>query len=86
MRGLILILVLLGIGAAYWSLSGSADKSARAPDQSTAAIVDISLPDALSTNARIGKTAFEAKCAACHGINAVGQTGIAPAVVREVHW
>lgn len=47
-----------------------------------AAIVQIVVPEELSTNAQIGKIGFEAKCAACHGVNAAGQNGVAPPLVH----
>ena len=49
------------------------------------AIAGVSLPADLSTNAQIGKTAFEAKCAACHGANAAGQNGVAPPLVHKIY-
>ncbi|NNE89299.1 MAG: cytochrome c [Silicimonas sp.] len=49
------------------------------------AIVEITLPDSLSENAQIGKTAFEAACASCHGVNAVGQIDVAPPLVHVIY-
>ncbi len=49
------------------------------------ALVDIDVPDALSANAQIGKVAFDAKCAACHAANAVGQDGVAPPLVHVIY-
>lgn len=46
------------------------------------AIVQVVVPTQLSTNAQVGKTGFEAKCAACHGVNAAGQNGVAPPLVH----
>ena len=34
---------------------------------------------------RLGKVAFEAKCAVCHGANAVGQDGVAPPLVHKIY-
>ena len=39
----------------------------------------------LSQNAQSGKRGFEAKCAACHGVNAAGQDGVAPPLVHKVY-
>lgn len=50
-----------------------------------AAMVNVALPKALSENAQIGKVAFEAKCAVCHGVNAVGQDGVAPPLVHKIY-
>ena len=50
-----------------------------------APIVDVALPDKLSSEARIGKRAFEAKCATCHGTNAAGQNGAAPPLIHPTY-
>lgn len=48
-------------------------------------IAAVTLPGELSGNAQIGKTAFEAKCATCHGVNAAGQNGVAPPLVHKIY-
>ena len=48
-------------------------------------IVQVSLPAELSSEAQIGKRAFEAKCAQCHGTNAAGQNGTAPPLVHKIY-
>lgn len=40
-----------------------------------APMVDIRLPAVLSADAQLGKAAFDANCAECHGENAAGQQG-----------
>ena len=50
-----------------------------------APIVAVSLPETLSEQARIGKRAFEAKCAECHGANAAGREGTAPPLVHRYY-
>jgi len=77
---------ILGLGV-WWNGQGQ-NSMATAPDSgesSGAAIVQVTLPDTLSDNARIGKAVFEAKCAVCHGINAVGQDGVAPPLVHKIY-
>ena len=49
------------------------------------ALVDVILPDTLSSAAQIGKIGFEAKCAACHGVNAAGKAGVAPPLVHIIY-
>lgn len=49
------------------------------------AIVQVDVPATLSDQAKIGKTAFEAKCAVCHGLNAAGQNGIGPPLVHKIY-
>lgn len=59
------------------------------PDTSSVAqgdpIVTVALPAELSPNAQIGKRAFDAKCAACHGTDAAGQNGVAPPLVHKIY-
>lgn len=40
---------------------------------------------ALSAAAEVGKVAFEANCASCHGVNAAGQDGVAPPLVHKIY-
>jgi len=49
------------------------------------ALADVVLPASFSENAQIGKNAFEASCAACHGINAAGQNSVAPPLVHRIY-
>ena len=49
------------------------------------AMVDVALPDVLSTNARQGEIKFNANCAACHGTNAAGQDGVAPPLIHIIY-
>ena len=82
-----------GLGVVVWQATQpaaqSAGRSTTPPDSSRieegAPIVEVSLPDSLSEDAQIGKRAFEAKCASCHGINATGQNGIAPPLVHKIY-
>ncbi|WP_245823358.1 c-type cytochrome [Antarctobacter heliothermus] len=50
-----------------------------------AALVEVAVPETLSVNAKLGKLAFDAKCAACHGANAAGQDGAAPPLVHKIY-
>lgn len=49
------------------------------------ALVDVVVPDTFSANAQTGKTVFDAKCAACHGVNAGGRDGVAPPLVHIIY-
>ncbi len=86
MRAVQFLFILLGVGGlAYWFLLDMNNLVAQAPEDPTSAIVDINLPETLSANAQVGKMAFEAKCSACHGANAVGQTDVAPPLVHKIY-
>lgn len=50
-----------------------------------AAIVEVKLPETLSTNAAVGRNVFEAKCAACHGADAAGRNGIGPPLIHPYY-
>ncbi|MCA0920660.1 c-type cytochrome [Pseudooceanicola nanhaiensis] len=48
-------------------------------------LVSIALPDSLSAEAALGQRAFEATCAACHGVNATGKMGFGPPLVHKIY-
>ncbi len=89
----IIAFFMLGGIAIYWNAIQPAPQSAGhsmvPPDTSMVAegapIVQVALPAELSSDAQIGKRAFEAKCAACHGSNASGQNGVAPPLVHKIY-
>ena len=78
--------VVLGIG--FWWTGPTDDDVATTTDDASRAngpMVDVALPEALSANAEVGKLAYDAKCAACHGANAAGQDGVAPPLVHKIY-
>ena len=82
----IIAVILLGTG--YWWTSVSRMPSGSGsvvPSEDGAPMATVVLPDALSANAEIGKLAFDAKCAVCHGTNAAGQDGVAPPLVHKIY-
>lgn len=48
-------------------------------------MVEVRLPDTLSTQAQIGQRGFEAMCAECHGANAAGRDGVGPPLVHKIY-
>ncbi len=50
-----------------------------------AGIVIVVLPENLTEEVFIGKRAFDATCAGCHGANAAGQDGVAPPLVHKIY-
>ena len=86
MRAVQLFFILLGVsGLAYWLTMESDSQVAQVPKEPTSAIVEIIVPEVLSANSQVGKMAFEARCSACHGVNAVGQTDVAPPLVHKIY-
>ena len=49
------------------------------------ALVAVNLPDTFTAKGQMGKTAFEAKCAICHGTNAAGNIEAAPPLVHKIY-
>ena len=82
----VVIAALLAVGF-WWGGDDTATTASEATETppAGAAMVEVALPEALSENAQIGKAAFEAKCAACHGVNAAGQDGVAPPLVHKIY-
>ncbi|PSK80818.1 cytochrome c553 [Limimaricola soesokkakensis] len=69
--------------------SGMGGQSMTPPDSGEipqgAAIVRVALPTELSEQTQMGKRAFDAVCADCHGPNAAGQNGVAPPLVHKTY-
>jgi cytochrome c len=86
MRLLIIGLAVLAVaGTGYWVFGTETQKQTMSAGANETALVEIKLPKQLSANATVGKTAYEAKCASCHGLNAVGQDGVAPPLVHKIY-
>ncbi len=81
--GLAVVLAIIGI---FFAQSSPNPVTTDAPEYSSdTAIVAISVPDTLTESAQIGKAAFDAKCADCHGPDAVGQLEVAPPLIHEIY-
>lgn len=66
------------------SANEATSPEAAAPEQG-APLVDVILPEQLSAQAQIGKTAFDAVCSTCHGANATGRMGFGPPLVHRIY-
>lgn len=71
-------------GGALYAMRGAEQPQNTAPGPGKA-LAAVSLPTKLSPAASLGKVAFEAKCASCHGENAAGQDGMAPPLVHKIY-
>ena len=86
MRAVQVAFILIGVTAlAYWLFIGPEEQVSQSSSAPTSDIVAVVVPETLSSNAQIGKTAFEAACASCHGVNAVGQLEVAPPLVHVIY-
>lgn len=55
------------------------------PPAPGAPLVQVTVPDTLSAQAKLGKTAFEAVCAACHGDKADGRSEMGPPLIHKIY-
>ncbi|MDE3027114.1 MAG: cytochrome c [Paracoccaceae bacterium] len=90
-RSLILAggVVALGIAAAIFLKSSDNREALAAGSPNTlpkgSPLAQVTLPAELSPQAQIGKTAFNAVCAACHGENAAGRAGMGPPFINPIY-
>ena len=80
--GAALIAVAAGV---YLFKPGAAPEPAAAAPAKGEPIVAVTLPGSLSPAAEIGKHAFDAICAACHGENAAGKEGFGPPLIHKIY-
>lgn len=85
LTGATIIVVVFG-AYAFTRISNQspAAQKAAAPEDG-AAMVAVTLPDTLSAEATLGKRAFDAVCADCHGDNAAGKMGTAPPLIHKIY-
>ena len=79
------VLVAGGIGYTMWPSPPQTNTTDNAIGMEGRLLANVILPKTLSQNAQNGKRGFEAKCAACHGVNAAGQDGVAPPLVHKIY-
>ena len=81
--------IILGAAVAAAAVAGwtafAPDATPPGPAPQGAALAAVTIPDTLSPQAQIGRTAFEANCAACHGQNAAGVDGAGPPLVHKIY-
>lgn len=78
----------IALGLGFWlTRAGGSDFTANSDvkTQTGPAMVEVAVPENLSSNASIGKLAFDAKCAVCHGSNAAGREGTAPPLIHKIY-
>ena len=88
MKSIITIAVVLfagGVGYTLWPLTPQTATIDNTTSIEGGLLVNVILPETLSQNAQIGKRGFEAKCVACHAVNASGYDGVAPPLVHKIY-
>ena len=80
-------ITLIVVGALYlvWPPALQTASSDTTVSMENGVLANVLVPETLSQNAQIGKLGFDAKCAACHGVNAAGQDGVAPPLVHMIY-
>jgi mono/diheme cytochrome c family protein len=58
---------------------------AKASEETSDTLVAVTLPADFTDTEQMGVRAFEAKCAACHGVNAAGRDGMGPPLVHVIY-
>jgi cytochrome c len=80
------IMILIGIlGYIFWSNTKQVDQVVSPEPGAKMALAKVIVPETFSENAKIGKLLYQAKCAACHAVNASGQEGVAPPLVHKIY-
>ncbi|CUH98382.1 c-type cytochrome [Leisingera aquaemixtae] len=69
----------------YNSAGGNDATAQRSVLEPSAPLTAVQLPPELSETAVIGKLAFDAVCADCHGENAAGRNGMGPPLVHKIY-
>ncbi|PJE25642.1 Cytochrome c [Pseudooceanicola antarcticus] len=85
LTGSALIVVALGAYAVTRSSEQIAPVQETTAPEDGAPMVAVTLPDTLSSEGTMGKRAFDAVCADCHGDNAAGKMGIAPPLIHKIY-
>ncbi len=80
------VMILIGIlGYIFWSNTKQVDQVVSLEMGAKTALAKVIVPETFSENAKIGKLLYQAKCAACHAVNASGQDGVAPPLVHKIY-
>ena len=80
------VMILIGIlGYIFWSNTKQVDQVGSLEMGAKTALAKVNVPETFSENAKIGKLLYQAKCAACHAVNASGQDGVAPPLVHKIY-
>ena len=78
----------ISLFAGYQMLQPATDiktTGAKVEASAATAMVQVTLPTTLTATAQLGQTAFDAKCAACHGLNAAGNVNAAPPLIHKIY-
>ncbi|SNS06870.1 c-type cytochrome [Antarctobacter heliothermus] len=77
--------LVIAAGGYFLTRGGPPEETVKAPPVQGVPMVEVTLPETLSAEAEIGKNAFDAVCAACHGQDAAGKVGFGPPLVHKIY-
>ncbi len=77
----LIVIVMLVVLYVIWSMMRPTPEDVIA----STGMVDVTLPESLTTEAEVGKAIFEENCAICHGENASGVDGSGPPLVHKIY-
>ena len=80
-----LVAISLLIVGGWWMFLKPQEGAKQGGNTEGAAMVEVALPASFTAREQMGETAFNAKCAACHGINGAGRDGIAPPLIHKIY-
>lgn len=69
----------------WWIFLKPQKVAEQAGNAAGATMVEVILPANFTTQEQMGETAFNAKCAACHGDNGAGRDSIAPPLIHKIY-
>lgn len=80
----------VALGAAGWYVFQAVGTDTRTNSEAAltladGAIVAVNVTAEFSEQEQVGKRAFDAVCAECHGTNAQGREGVAPPLVHKIY-
>jgi cytochrome c len=73
------------ITGGWWIFLKPQEVAEQTGNMEGAAMVEVVIPASFTAQEQMGETAFNAKCAACHGINGAGRDGIAPPLIHKIY-
>jgi len=85
-KGLLAIGIMGLLALATWAAYRPQEEAIpRETAQASAPMVEVAIPASLPARAEAGKTLYDRNCAACHGVAAAGQAGVAPPLIHKIY-
>lgn len=90
MRWAAIFFALVAVVAAGWYFKQQTDSQTGTRTEEgrvlpAGALATVKLPASFTEQEQIGASAYDAECAACHGLNGQGRDGVAPPLVHKIY-